>query len=130
MQLSVLSALARLDVDPWQEAASLARLPGPTAAQRLASLIAALPDWSSARLDSSRLIALLPRRNLTTALRTTKPAGATTNSRTVIYMIVFLIFSLAVQSILATRHLPTPIDKTHASASTDPPKVPPPSFGP
>ena len=25
--LSVLSALARLDVDPWQEAASLARMP-------------------------------------------------------------------------------------------------------
>jgi hypothetical protein len=28
MLLSVLSALARLDLDPWQEAAELARLPG------------------------------------------------------------------------------------------------------
>ena len=40
MLLSVLSALARLDVDPWQEAAQLAGLPGETATQRLASLIA------------------------------------------------------------------------------------------
>ena len=34
MPLSVLSALARLDIDPWQEADKLARLPGETATQR------------------------------------------------------------------------------------------------
>jgi hypothetical protein len=66
MPLSVLSALARLDIDPWQEADKLARLPGETATQRLASLIAALPDWPSMHLDhgtiAARLIALLPRR--------------------------------------------------------------------
>jgi hypothetical protein len=48
MLLSVLSALARLDVDPWREAAELAQLPRQTATQRLASLIAALPDGPSA----------------------------------------------------------------------------------
>ena len=42
MLLSVLSALARLDIDPWQEVAELAGLPGTTATQRLASLIAEL----------------------------------------------------------------------------------------
>jgi hypothetical protein len=66
MLLSVVSALARLDVDPWQEAASLAQLPGTTATRRLASLIAALPDRPSAHLDpgaiAARLIARLPRR--------------------------------------------------------------------
>jgi len=36
MLLSVLSAMARLDVDPWQEAAKLAGLPGQAATQRLA----------------------------------------------------------------------------------------------
>jgi hypothetical protein len=50
---------------PWQEAAQLAGLPGGTAAQRLASLIEALPDEPSAHPDSAtiaaRLIALLPR---------------------------------------------------------------------
>ncbi len=47
--LSVLSALARLDVDPWQEALSLALMPKATAAARLAALIAALPDEQSKR---------------------------------------------------------------------------------
>jgi hypothetical protein len=47
MRLSVLSALARAGVDPWEEAAHLARLPGETATQRLASLIAALPNGST-----------------------------------------------------------------------------------
>jgi hypothetical protein len=66
MLLSVLSALARQDIDPWQEAANLAGLPRATATQRLASLIAALPDEPSADRDpgtiAARLVALLPRR--------------------------------------------------------------------
>jgi hypothetical protein len=65
MLLSVLSVLARLDIDPWQEAAKLSGLPGGAATQRLASLIAALPDESSADPDpatvAARLVALLPR---------------------------------------------------------------------
>src|SRR5579871_6864247 len=66
MPLSVLSALARMDVDPWQEAAELARLSKENATQRLASLIAAaLPGKPSVRQDpgtiAARLIALLPR---------------------------------------------------------------------
>jgi hypothetical protein len=35
MLLSVLSALARLDVDPWEEAAVLARLPGDVATRAI-----------------------------------------------------------------------------------------------
>src|SRR5580700_9207765 len=65
MLLSVLSALARLDVDPWQEANDLARLPREAATQRLALLIAALPGGPSTHPDlgtiANRLIALLPR---------------------------------------------------------------------
>ncbi|MGA2491337.1 MAG: hypothetical protein ABSF67_00135 [Roseiarcus sp.] len=63
--LSVLSALARLDVDPWQETASLARMPKERATERLAGLIAATPmdlaeDLTVATI-AARLIALLPR---------------------------------------------------------------------
>jgi hypothetical protein len=47
MLLSVLSTLARMDIDPWQKAAKLIRLPRKTATQRLASLIAALTDGTS-----------------------------------------------------------------------------------
>jgi hypothetical protein len=65
MPLSVLSALARLDLDPWQEASELSDLPKDTAKQRLASLIARLPGGRWARADSraiaERLIDLLPR---------------------------------------------------------------------
>jgi len=66
MLLSVLSALARRGVDPWDQAAKLARLPVETATQLLASLIAPLPDDPPADVDtltiSARLIALLPGR--------------------------------------------------------------------
>ncbi len=41
--LSVLSMLARLDIDPWEEAAKLARLPRAAAAGRLVEFIAATP---------------------------------------------------------------------------------------
>jgi hypothetical protein len=64
MPLSVLSALARLDLDPWQEAAELSELPKGTATQRLAVLIARLPGgrWTLAdsRAMADRLIELLP----------------------------------------------------------------------
>ena len=62
--LSVLSVLARLGIDPWEEAARLAQLPRTVAARRLASSIAAIPGAPSAYLDagtvSDRLISLLP----------------------------------------------------------------------
>jgi hypothetical protein len=66
MLLSVISALARLDLDPWQEAANLAQLPTTTATRRLATLIESLPDGPSTHHDpattAARLIAHLPRR--------------------------------------------------------------------
>jgi len=67
MPLTVLSALSRLDVDPWKEAAELSELPKDTATQRLASLIARLPGGRWAQTDAKaiadRLIELLPRRS-------------------------------------------------------------------
>jgi hypothetical protein len=63
--LSVVSLLARRDLDPWLEAASLAAMPADAAARRLDSLIRALPDQPLTLPDSrtiaTRLIALLPR---------------------------------------------------------------------
>ena len=63
--LSVLSAFARLDVDPWQEARNLAGMPKDAAAMRLTALIAALPDDqtkdSPAKTIAADLVALLPK---------------------------------------------------------------------
>jgi hypothetical protein len=68
MPLTVLSALTRLDIDPWEEAAELSELPKDTATQRLALLIARLPGvpWAQADLKAiaDRLIELLPRRSV------------------------------------------------------------------
>ena len=62
--LSVLSALTRLNIDPWKEAAELSELPQDSAAQRLASLIARLPGERWALTDTAtiaqRLVELLP----------------------------------------------------------------------
>lgn len=62
--LSVVSALARLDVDPWKEADSLAHMPKQLAIGRLTSLIASLPNSSTTGLvpevTAARLIEGLP----------------------------------------------------------------------
>jgi hypothetical protein len=67
MPLSVLSALARLDVDPWQEAARLDQLPKELAAESLAEMIGDLPggQWGppDSRLIAARLVQLLPSRD-------------------------------------------------------------------
>ena len=128
MPLSVLSALARLDIDPWQEADKLARLPGETATQRLASLIAALPDGPSAHLDpgtiAARLIALLPRRDRSNipSRETLLSVGAVTNFRAVIFMIfiyvIVAIFMMGAQWIAASRQPPAQVDSAHAPASS------------
>ena len=64
MMLSVISALARMDVDPWREGAALRDLPKELATRRLAALLEKLPAGRSGKFDewtvASRLIALLP----------------------------------------------------------------------
>jgi len=121
MLLSVLSALARLDVDPWQEAAKLAELPGETATKRLASLIAVLPGGPSAHLDpetiAARLIVLLPRRVSSNipSRETLLSAGPVPNSWAVIYVIV-MVLVLGTQCIIASLQ-PPQVDNAHAPAS-------------
>jgi hypothetical protein len=78
MLLTVLSALARLDIDPWREAADLAEMSRDAAIERLRSLLGAMPEDSPARSDpeaiADRLIALLPPRQVVSAATSTLPA--------------------------------------------------------
>lgn len=64
-EVTVLSALSRLGVDPWQEAARLAALPREAAAEALAATILRLPDRmapaAEAPMIAARLVALLPK---------------------------------------------------------------------
>ena len=133
MSLSVVSALARSNVDPWQEAAQLARLPATTATQRLAALIAALPG---ARSDSGatalRLIALLPRPG---ASETAAPeqlfAGATNRilgNRSVVTFAIVWALLLGIESIAASHQPPPQVASTVALTpgpiASQTPKVP------
>ena len=140
MLLSVLSALARLDVDPWQEANELAQLPREAATQRLALLIAALPGGPSAHLAhlgrhldpgaiAVRLIALLPRgASSNIPLRDTLPgAGAVTNSRVLTFVIIMAAV-LGAQWIIASHQPPAQVDNApEPTSSTLFPQMPPPS---
>jgi hypothetical protein len=119
MQLSVLSALARLDVDPWDEAAALALLPADAATRKLAAMIAALPAGPSARPDAAtiaaRLIPLLPRRvGAGVAPRPTLAGvGTVTRSPILTYLVlyaVFMLFMLVYQWLVATPPPPAQLN--------------------
>ena len=62
--LTVLSAFARTNIDPWQEAANLSRMSREVATARMVEFICALPDNPNALIPAktvaSDLIALLP----------------------------------------------------------------------
>ncbi len=83
--LSVLSALARLDVDPWKEATSLARMPREAAAVRLTELIEALPlapaNAIPSRMSAANLVALLPKGKAVDAHSSDSPFAAATGLR-------------------------------------------------
>ncbi len=123
MPLSVLSALARLNIDPWQEAARLAGLPGEAATRRLVSLIAVMPGGPSAHPDpgtiAARLIALLPRRAspVSASTKIWPRAGAAAKSWIVIY-VIFMVFAVGAQWIASSRQTPPQVGNAHPLASS------------
>jgi hypothetical protein len=135
MPLSVLSALARLDLDPWQEAGQLAQLPGETATQRLASLIAELPEGASAHGDvapiAARLVALLPRHAGSNAgSRGTSSSAVVPSKFPDLTYALLMVFMLVAQVIFASRQPSAKADDVLPPASsTVSPEVPLPNFG-
>ncbi len=137
--LSVLSAMARMNLDPWREAASLAELPGKAAANKLASLIAALPGRPSAPDESgttaARLVKLLPQHGL---LSPALPQRSRLNlpphllgiirvlqSKGAIYVIVLLLaLTLGAQWFAARKPPPAANTQPSASETTARPNVP------
>jgi hypothetical protein len=80
MSLSVISALTRLGVDPWEEAAQLAALSKVLAAEALAPMIARLSIGRSQQSDNvaiaQRLVRLLPTCGEAAAQPSPEPADA------------------------------------------------------
>jgi hypothetical protein len=95
--LSVLSALARKNIDPWHEAAVLAGLPKEAAINRLASIIVGFLDHSSRSAEpvtvAARLIALLPR---DVRPRSASPTVANSPAPHIYIMIFVLLAQLAI----------------------------------
>jgi hypothetical protein len=134
MLLSVLSALARLDVDPWQEAAKMTRLSGSAATVRLASLIAKLPDQPSSHQNveriAARVICLLPRRESSSiaSRRSLVDGAALFNSSAglcVISCVIFMAVLVSAQLVISAQQLPTHLVNADAqTAGTVSPKLP------
>ena len=121
MLLTVLSALARLDLDPWGEAANLAQLPTEAATERMRSLVAAVSEEPATASESesvaARLVALLPllpskafsdpRPRKTNQPKTDprKTLQRANNSRFFLFVAIVAIL-LSMQISMASRHSP------------------------
>lgn len=127
MVLSVLSALARLGIDPWQEAAQLALQPKELAAQRLASIIGNLPvgRWapSDSRIIADRLVQLLPSRNDLKAVPVAANAGVPQIICCLAMMLLIYAImwgALSMSENLRQRSEITPTGMAHTSAGPAP----------
>jgi hypothetical protein len=124
LPLSIVSLLGRMDLDPWQEAASLAGLPAEAAAQKLAALLAALPDGSLKQMDAgrmaARLTAQLPRRPApdVRSLGTMRVRDMVHPHvlMTAILFAIWTIWLLSMPAATARHDAPTHADTTHAPA--------------
>ena len=110
MQLSVLSALARMDVDPWEEATRLAAMPTAIAERTLVSTLDRVlgknSNPSEMKVVAARLVQLLPQRGEGVTIAPT--AGARLGWQQT-YWLVWLGFALAI-SLLSPYHQVTTTD--------------------
>jgi hypothetical protein len=135
MPLSVVSVLARMDLDPWVEAANLADLTAETAARKLASWLDALSDPAltpaSPDTRAVRLIALLPRRATPNSPPPLGRSGAVAAARPqallkTILLAIYLILSLGIQ-FMVLREPPAHPEILRAPASAVVPSQAPPT---
>ena len=123
MLISVLSALARLDIDPWREAASLAKMSTEAATERMRLLIAALPEETSARSNAdeiaARLIALLPPRQVISRPMSNKiragNKGVPANYRIIIFLILMALL-MGPQLLMRGAQSSAQVDSVHGAA--------------
>jgi hypothetical protein len=137
MPLTVLSALARMDVDPWEQASRLTQLPQESAVTQLAGLLGALRTACPASVDPARiaapLIALLPRprehapltlKALAQAAPTKHPVAVSTLLSVWAYLIFMLLGHWLLGNVQAPGHIQPPLTSAPA---IDSPSAPIPS---
>lgn len=121
--LSVVSALARLDLDAWAEAASLARLPRDIAADRLSVFIRKFTECPQAVRDSQkiavRLVALLPSRTVLAGPKAATPPGpgeTIKTGRSTIVFVLIMALLIGIQLLASRAHAPALPPTTTAAA--------------
>ena len=132
--LSVVSALARLDLDPWDEAAKLTKLPAEIATQNLSALITTLQGLPTPRQEpraiAAHLVTLLPRR-MTANIPPLNVPSNTTWMRYSHFTISIILMSIAIMmgvQVLTHSSPPSqPNGATHGAISNTHPEMPPPS---
>ena len=121
--VTLLTVLARLGVDPWEEAADLARLSREPALQRLASHLEAMPNEPATAADTvsiaTRLITLLHRAPPRKAASQEAPPLAAAlklpkGHNLAIYCLLGLIFMLVAQWVVSSKPAQPPMDTTIA----------------
>jgi hypothetical protein len=122
MLLSVLSALARKDIDPWQEAARLSRLPRAAATDSLCAMIGALPAGVAHPADprsiAERLIALLPVGGVGESPSRKAPVvGAAATPSDAVKYVVAMILVLGLLTFVAALRQPAPVEAAHRQTS-------------
>ncbi len=129
-QLSVISALARLDLDAWAEAAALGRLPRDAAVVKLSAILRKYPEIpqlaETAAVAAARLVALLPARTGTSPNSAAVPRIQASNIFMALAMFAGLCMAIGLQSarITAPSHTQTP-PITAAQHAADPVPAPP-----
>ena len=134
MPLTVLSALARQDVDPWEEAAKLTQLPRERAVMQLAFLLGALRHAHLVCPDPARiaapLIALLPHQRsrafpvlkvLAQATPAKNPAAVSTLLFALTYLIFMLFSGWLMGSLQVSRQIEAPPASVPNTNSSRPP---------
>ena len=117
LQLSVLSLLARINRDPWKEAARLAAMPKAKAEMSLVSSLdlAAGKGWDPAQANmiSARLVSLLPQPNVaaTVTLDTRKA-----HARRTIFFLAWLAFVMTMS--LLARNYPSATTDTNVATTS------------
>jgi hypothetical protein len=123
--LTVLSALARMDVDPWKEASNLAKMTPESAVTQLASLLGALRNAPAAGPESTglarTLIALLPRpRNrappMLRVFAQAPPTKQPASNSNVLTVLAFLFFMLVSQWLMVSLLAPKVVQPPPTSA--------------
>jgi len=128
--LSVVSALARLDLDAWAEASKLALMPKDIAAEKLSAFIRRCTEFPQAVRDShkiaERLVVLLPTRATLARQQAEAPIApgqATQSGRSAMVFLLVMVVLVGAQLLTPRMHPPASPSAAPAAAGTAEPLI-------